>query len=136
MKTTYSILVSTVLGLAVLTTSFTSEKEPGVLKSKTLPVSSFSFFRTHHQGSGITATWGLTSEQGISGFIVERTYEDPMDPYAQWDCVCASPCNGTRSYKTTDLNVSPGFITYRVTAYFQFGGSMMSDNSTEHVVSH
>lgn len=97
---------------------------------------SFSFFRTHRQGPGIMTTWGLTSNEGVSGFIVEKTYEDPNDPYANWEIICSIPCGSIRSYKHHDLNVSPGFISYRVTAYLLLGGSLMSLISTEHIVRH
>lgn len=96
----------------------------------------FDFFRTHRQGQGIMATWGLTDNQGISCFVVERTYEDPNDPYAEWEDICSMPCGAGRSFSHHDLNISPGFISYRVIAYYQFGGSMMSLTSTEHIVSH
>lgn len=96
----------------------------------------FAFFRTHHQGRGIMATWGLTSNQGVTGFVVQKTYEDPNDPYAYWENICAVPCGPGRSFSHHDLNVSPGFISYRVIAYLQYGGSIMSLISTEHIVSH
>ena len=97
---------------------------------------SFSFFRTHHQGRGITSTWGLNSNAGVSGFVVKRTYEDPTDPYAEWQPVFTSPCSGSRSYKCTDNNVSAGFVTYKVEVDMTDGSTMDSDISTEHIVSH
>ena len=96
----------------------------------------FAFFRTHRQGRGVTATWGLTSNEGVTCFVVQRTYEDPTDPYAVWDDICLLPCGAARSFKHTDMTVFPGFISYRVIGYLQFGGSLMSAISTEHIVSH
>jgi len=96
----------------------------------------FSFFRTHRQGRGVTATWGLSSNGSVTGFVVQRTYEDPNDQYASWDNICAMPCGPGKSFKHEDESVSPGFISYRVIAYLQYGGSVMSMISTEHVVSH
>jgi hypothetical protein len=78
----------------------------------------------------------MTASNGISCFILERTYEDPNDPYAEWSYVCNQACTGNRSYKFTDGNVSPGFISYRVTAMLQGGGTIVSGISTEHIVSH
>lgn len=98
---------------------------------------SFSFFRTHRQGkAGITATWGLTVSTNVSGFIVQKTYEDPTDPYANWETVSLTPCTGERSYKCTDANVFPGFISYRVIASMANGGEIISEISTVHIVSH
>jgi len=96
----------------------------------------FSFFRTHRQGKGITASWGLASDAGVVGFSVQKTYEDPNDPYSQWEEVSANGCNGSRSYKCTDMNVSPGFINYRVVAQLGDGSTIESAVSTVHIVSH
>jgi hypothetical protein len=88
----------------------------------------FSFFRVHRQGkNGVTATWGLSSSDGVSGFSVEKTYEDPNDEYAYWETVSAMPCTGERSYKCTDAGVYPGTITYRVTAFLNDGRAVLSE---------
>ena len=97
---------------------------------------SFDFFRTHHQGRGITATWGLTSNAGVSGFVVRKTNEDPTDEYAEWQTVSSSPCTASRSNKCTDNNVLPGFTSYQVIAVMTDGTTMASEISTERVVSH
>ena len=106
--------------------------------AKSVTVSNFEFFRTHRQGkAAITATWGITVPgNDVSGFIVEKTYEDPADPYANWEMVSAVPNSGGRSFKCTDNNVFPGFISYRVTAILLAGGSYASPVSTVHIVSH
>lgn len=88
----------------------------------------FSFFRVHRQGrNAVTATWGLSSSDGVSGFLVEKTYEDPSDPYAYWETVSTMPCTGARSYKCTDNGVFPGVITYRVTAHLNDGRAVISE---------
>lgn len=100
------------------------------------PVSNFAFFRTHRQAQGIMTTWGLSSNAGVTGFLVQKTYEDPTDPYAYWEDICAMPCGAGRSFKHHDLNVFPGFISYRVIAFLQGGGSIVSAISMEHIVRH
>lgn len=100
------------------------------------PVSNFAFFRTHRQAQGIMTTWGLNSNAGVTGFLVQKTYEDPTEPYAYWEDICAMPCGAGRSFKHHDLNVFPGFISYRVIAYLQVGSSIVSAISTEHIVRH
>lgn len=106
-----------------------------VVQSSAMP--SFSFFRTHRQGRfGVTSTWGLNSETGVQRYSLERTYEDPSDQYANWETVCVLPCSNGRSYKFTDDNVFPGFISYRVKASMSSGGEMTSSVSTVHIVSH
>lgn len=139
MKTQFFVFTISVMAITATIASPVSENLPdkdNSAKIRQAPFPAFAFFRTHRQGAGITSTWGLTSEQGITGFLVQRTYQDPNDPYACWEDICIMSCNSTRSYKHTDQNVDPGFITYRVIAFLQFGGSMMSENSTEHIVSH
>lgn len=97
----------------------------------------FAFFRTHRQGRfGATSTWGMTSESGVSGFVLQRTYEDPADPYAWWEDVSAIPCNGSRSYKCTEQNIFPGYISYRVVAVLNGGGFITSEVNTIRIVSH
>ncbi len=117
--------------------SFSPAKEKLSVEKKA-PVSSFEFFRTHRQGrAAITATWGITAPgNDVSGFIVEKTYEDPTDPYANWEIVSAVPNSGGRSFKCTDNNVFPGFISYRVTATFLGGGTCITPISTVHIISH
>lgn len=80
------------------------------------PAGNFSFFRTHRQGrSGIAASWGVSSNQGITGFVLQRTYEFP-DEYATWENIFDVGCNNARSYGFVDDTVYPGVINYRVVA--------------------
>jgi hypothetical protein len=113
------------------------QKSTRVLHIKNATTSpSFNFFRTHRQGRGITSDWGLTSNTGVSGFVVRKTNEDPTDPYAEWTDVYTSACGSAKSYKCTDNNVAPGLISYQVVAIMADGSTMGSDILTEHVGSH
>ena len=111
-------------------------KSSTLLVKKTTFSPSFDFFRTHRQGRGITSSWGLTSNTGVTGFVVRRTYEDPNDDYAEWNIVYSSPCGNLRSYKCTDDAVSAGTVSYQVLAILQVGGMIASPVSTEKIVSH
>ena len=136
MKTQPFVFAISLMAITAVITSPVSLSLPtkdNNAKVRQAPPPSFSFFRTHRQGNGVTATWGLVSEQGLTGFLVQRTYEDPTDPYAYWENLCSMGCNNTRSYKHTDPDVFAGYITYRVIAFLQFGGTMMSEYSTEHI---
>ena len=96
----------------------------------------FDFFRTARQGKdGITATWGYSGGT-ITGYIVERTYEDATDPYASWETVAIVAHTGARSYKVTNTNVTPGFISYRVRVMNGNTEIAVSPVSTEHIVAH
>lgn len=91
-------------------------KKVSQVKAATKPAGHFSFFRTHRQGrEGVAATWGVPSTQGVSGFVLQKTYEFP-DEYATWENIYETGCNGARSYGFVDVNVFPGEVSYRVVA--------------------
>ncbi|HYD22274.1 MAG TPA: hypothetical protein VEB40_12415 [Flavipsychrobacter sp.] len=97
--------------------------------------SPFSFVRTHRQGKGITATWGMQVSDNVIDFRIERTYEDPADPNAYWEELTVVLCDGSRSYSHTDNNVSPGFINYRIIANLVDGTTVTSEISSVRIVS-
>ena len=139
MKTLYSLLVVPLLTFSFLVSNdfASTESSSATTNVKETKVNSFAFFRTHKHGrNGIAADWGMSSNNGVSGFLVEKTYEDPYDPYAEWAPVCSQPCNSSSTYRTIDNNCSPGFITYRVTAFLQPSGTIVSEYLTEHIVAH
>jgi len=94
-----------------------------------------SFLRTHRQGKGVSIEWAVTSSDGVTGFIVQRTYGDPNDPYSMWDNVSSTSCNQSRSYKCNDENVFPGFLSYRVVIAMANGSRTFSNVSTVHIMS-
>lgn len=124
------LLFAPVLMLFVLLTAFD--------KPVADATAGFDFFRTHRQGkAGITATWGYAGEAAVvTGYVVEKTYEDPADPYAYWETVATVPATGARSYKVTDTGVYPGYISYRITAVSGVDPVTVSGISTVHIVSH
>ena len=95
----------------------------------------FSFIRTHRQGKGAEVTWAFSSTNA-SGFSVQRTNEDPNDPYSVWIDVGSCACNSSRSYKANDANPFPGLINYRVIAVMNDGSTMSSDVSTVKIMAH
>ncbi|GAA4745173.1 hypothetical protein [Flavisolibacter ginsenosidimutans] len=110
-----------------------SKERPLVISKQT---SVFGSFRTHRQGKGITAVWNLASADGVVGFSVQRTYEDPTDPYAYWEDAGSVPFNSTRSFTFTDSEVFPGTISYRIVALMTDGTTSVSDVSQVRIVSH
>ena len=95
----------------------------------------FSFFRTHRQGKGVTATWGMQNAGDVVEFKVERTEQDPYDEYTVWDVMDVIPCNGARSYSYNDNNCYPGVINYRITAKMTDGSTITSQISSARIVS-
>ena len=138
MKAQFSFFASTALLFATaltspgFPTSGSADKKPATIKEK--QSGNFSFFRTHRQGKGVSASWGVTSNAGVVGFQVQKTYEDPTDPYAVWEDVSSVACNGSRSYKANDNSVFPGSISYRVSALLNNGTSIESAISTVRIV--
>jgi hypothetical protein len=96
----------------------------------------FAFFRTHRQAWGADATWGLSSTDGVTGFELQRTYQDPTDPYSLWEDVKYIPCTPDRSFKYNDKDVLAGYIYYRVIAQLNDGSTVMSEVSGVRIVSH
>ena len=92
------------------------------------------FLRSHRQGKGATITWGLTSSEGVAGFVLQRTYEDPNDPYANWEDIASVPSNSSRSYKFDDEYVFPGFISYRLVIANSNGNRTVSYITTVHIM--
>jgi len=138
MKTKFIIGIIVVMAIASIAAS--PSPKTGVVPKTENQVSKqsfagFSFFRIHRQGRGITSDWGMDSETGLSGYVVQRTYLDPGDPYG-WENISGMPCTGARSYKWNDANVYAGFISYRIMATCSNGSEIYSDVQTIHVTSH
>jgi hypothetical protein len=135
-----SLFASLLLVVIVTTSSFTNNVTPVVSSEDGINITSalagFDFFRTHRQGKdGVTSTWGYTGG-GVTGYVVERTYEDVTDPYAYWETVALVQETGARSYKFTNTSITPGFISYRVKAMNGNNVVSVTDVSTVHIVAH
>jgi hypothetical protein len=111
------------------------EKETSVKNVKQVG-DGFTSLRSHRQGKGAEVSWSFSSSSGVSGFIVERTNEDPSDPYSVWVTVGSQACDGSRSYKCCDGSPFPGYINYRVTAVLNNGTTVQSGISVVHIASH
>ncbi|TMI84915.1 MAG: hypothetical protein E6H10_04905 [Bacteroidetes bacterium] len=133
MKTKLSIVVAIII-MAFVAIAATPIKSGSPVCSKKV-ADTFSFLRTHRQGKGAAITWGFSSTNA-SGFTVQRTNEDPTDPYSVWIEVESCPCNSSRSYKASDVNPFPGLINYRVIAVMNDGSTVTSDVSTVKLMSH
>ena len=139
MKAQLSLLAAAVI---IINTAWITPVKPENAANAPVKVSeaklnpTFSFVRAHRQGKGIVATWAISSNEGVLGFSVQKTYEDPTDPYAFWEDLCSVPCNPVRSYKNNDTNVFPGYVNYRVVALMSNGSSVVSETVTVRIVSH
>ena len=137
MKTQIVLLSIAILAINSPEIGLTVKSSENTSKTISKPQdTNFAFFRTHREGKGVTATWGLTSTTDAGCFMVQRTYEDPTDPYAFWEDLNYVPCTSSRSFKWTDQNVFPGYISYRVVAFMYDGTTMSSEVSQVRVVGH
>lgn len=101
-------------------TALNRASSPGTVKQS----ESFSFFRAHRQGGGVSLSWACAAP-GITHFLVERSYDGEF-----FDAVGAMGCAGSRTHKFSDNGVYPGVIYYRITAV-----SASGENQTSAVVS-
>jgi hypothetical protein len=130
MKTS-TLMIPAVLILLSMS-SFTVDSSISTAAQTIVPskqTSEFSFFRTHHKGRGVAATWGMITDEDIIEFTVQRTYEDPTDPYANWENLAVIPNNSSRSFTYTDAEVFPGTISYQIVALYADGSTETSEIS-------
>ena len=135
MKLRIKIIAAALLAVQAISPAIAAGAAIKPKQSNQFTTAGFDFIRAHRQGKGATITWALSSGDGVVGFTVQRTYEDPTDPYAFWEDVGAVANNPSRSYKHTDASVFPGSINYRVVAQFADGTSATSEIVSIKIVS-
>lgn len=77
----------------------------------------FSYFRSHRQAKNVVLNWGITTPAGVSGFTIERSYDNEY-----FDVMNQVSCNNSTKFSWKDESVFPGYIYYRI-------GCMMSDGT-------
>jgi len=134
MKTISILTISALVFFSIAATPAPEKETP--VKNVNKAFDGFSSLRSHRQGKGAVISWSFTSASGVSGFIVQRTNEDPNDPYSVWVTVGSQACDASRSYKCCDESPFPGYINYRVTAVMNNGTTVTSGVSVVHIASH
>ena len=124
MKTliTFAFILFVSVSPAVATSSLSSST---IVKP---PSGSFSFFRAHRQGPGISLSWAQGSSDVVE-FVIERSYDGEF-----FDVIGGMECFGTRTHKFSDNDVFPGIIYYRVTAVKVNGTTESSAIESVHIV--
>lgn len=130
MKTLTIFAISAMVFFSIAATPVSNKITP--VRNESKAFDGFSSIRTHRQGKGAVVSWSFTSSN-VSGFIVQRTNEDPYDPYSVWITVSNVGYDQSRSYKCCDENPFAGLINYRVIAVMNNGSSITSDISTVHI---
>jgi hypothetical protein len=72
-------------------------------------VETFSYFRTHRQAKNVVLSWGVTSISGVTGFVIERSYDGEF-----FEAINQVSSNTDLKYSWKDLSVFAGYIYYRV----------------------
>jgi len=134
MKTVTLLAISSLVFFSIAATPAPEKETP--VKNVNKAFDEFSSLRSHRKGKGAEISWSFTSSSNVSGFIVERTNEDPYDPYSVWVTVGSQVCDASRSYKCCDESPFPGYINYRVTAVLSNGTTVQSGVSTVHIAAH
>jgi hypothetical protein len=131
-----SLLVAAVLVCTQISAGTVPEKSSeSVSFSQSVPPS-FAFLRGHRQGRSAKITWGMNSNAGINRFDVECTYEDPNDPYSNWEIRGSTPNANVRSFNFVDSDILPGTMNYRIIARMNDGSSVVSDFETITIATH
>lgn len=113
----------------IVASSFTVSQQKQL--NQQAPNSCFGRFNVHRAGkSSIELTWTV-SENGITKFQVERSYDGEF-----FDPVTALDFNGSSSYKIKDADVFPGVIFYRITAIKSDGSTECSPVESVRIVKH
>ncbi|RYZ29253.1 MAG: hypothetical protein EOO10_06910 [Chitinophagaceae bacterium] len=121
--------------LLVTSVSFAQSKNGKPSASGTTPDPIFSSLRTHRQAKGTATDWSLSNLNGVIGFTVQRTYEDPNDEFAYWEDLCTMACDASRRFSYNDKEVFPGVISYRIAALMEDGSTLFSELSSVRIVS-
>jgi len=99
---------------------------------KSQPVQeTFKYFRIHRQAKNVVLNWGLSSVSGVSGIIIERSYDGDF-----YDVINQMPVTNELKYTWKDLGVFPGIIFYRIGCIMPDGRIAYSQIETIRIVSH
>lgn len=131
-----SILVIAISSLSLSGFSFTSgpaaeTKQITSVKTAAPVQGMFGYLRTHRQGKGVSVNWSITSTAGVSGFIVQRSYDNDF-----FEGIKDVQCNASLKFSWKDENVFPGYIYYRIVCIMNDGTSYISTVDVVRIVQH
>ena len=132
------LIILTAIGVSILSSAFipATEKIVNTEAKSAVVAGEFAFLRAHRQGKDITLTWGMADNTNLTGFDIEKTMEDPNDPYSVWLPVASVPGSSVRSFKYTDGTVNPGTSNYRITAYYSDNRTAQSEIISVRILAH
>ena len=132
------LIILSAISVSILSFAFipAPEKIVNTEAKSAVVAGEFAFLRAHRQGKSITLTWGMADNTNLAGFDIEKTMEDPNDPYSQWLPVASVPGSSVRSFKHTDDAVSPGTSNYRIIAYYSDNRTAQSEIISVSIMAH
>ena len=132
------LIILSAISVSILSFAFipAPEKIVNTEAKSAVVAGEFAFLRAHRQGKSITLTWGMADNTNLAGFDIEKTMEDPNDPYSVWVPVASVPGSSVRSFKYTDDAVSPGTSNYRIIAYYSDNRTAQSEIISVSIMAH
>jgi len=121
--------------LFIVTTAATPvTKQPGSKKNPSatsVKATMFQRFLVHRQHNDAALAWAMTSNEGVTGFIIERSYDGTY-----FDYLDATEVDNGAWNRYRDASVSPGYIYYRVIAVMDDGTTITSPIEMVRIVRH
>jgi hypothetical protein len=127
MKTLFIFAIGAMVFLSMAATPANKTNTPAKTQNKFFD--GFSGIKSHRQGKGAVVSWSFQSSN-VSGFIVQKTNENPNDPYSNWENVATVGSDASRSYKCSDDTPCFGIMNYHVVAVLNNGTTITSDITT------
>lgn len=91
----------------------------------------FQRVNVHRIKDGVQVAWVMTSENGVAGYVVQRSYDGEY--FENIDEVLPAPARGVWN-KCNDIGVYPGYLHYRILAVMENGTVLESDIQTIRIV--
>jgi hypothetical protein len=91
----------------------------------------FQRFLVHRQHNDAALAWAMTSNEGVMGFVIERSYDGVYFDYLDETGVDNGAWNRYR-----DTSVYPGLIYYRIIAVMEDGTTVTSAIEMVRIVRH
>ena len=131
MKTITSITLTCCLAVFLTSATPVNNKIQQTVSVKANNTASFQRFIAHRQQNDVSLQWCMTTNAGVAGFIIERSYDGVYFDYLGETGVS----NGAWT-RYRDNAVFPGYVYYRIIAVMEDGSSTESDVEMVRIVRH
>jgi hypothetical protein len=130
MKTKSGLLIA-FLFISAVGSNITAGVTENVTSSPAKSIfSNFGRVNAHRQQQGVGVSWTVLSTQGVSGFIIERSYDGEY-----FEEVGEITCDPSGRQRFHDTFVYPGYLHYRIIAVNDDGTTEVSEAVVLRIVS-